>query len=130
MKFSTASGALLGAAASVHAASSIAPISLVGNKFFNGDGSQFFIKGVAYQLTQNDPLVDGDQCARDVALMKTLGTNTIRVYHVDPAADHSACMDAFASAGIYALIDLDTFDTYIMDPVSSILTAARYDHLC
>lgn len=50
--------------------------------------------------------------------MKTLGTNTIRVYHVDPSADHSDCMNAFAAAGIYTLIDLDTFDTYILSPVS------------
>ena len=46
--------------------------------------------------------------------MKTLGTNSIRVYHVDPDADHSGCMNAFADAGIYAMIDLDTFSTYIL----------------
>jgi hypothetical protein len=45
--------------------------------------------------------------------MKTLGANTIRIYHVDPSADHKACMAAFADAGIYAFIDLDTFDTQI-----------------
>ncbi|KAL1901414.1 hypothetical protein Sste5346_001819 [Sporothrix stenoceras] len=119
MKFTTVSGALLAAAASVDAASSsssLPPVSVVGNKFFNEDGSQFFIKGIAYQLSQDDPLIDGDQCARDVELMKTLGTNTIRVYHVDPTANHDSCMSALASAGIYTLIDLDTFDTYIMDP--------------
>ncbi|CAK7217053.1 hypothetical protein SBRCBS47491_003031 [Sporothrix bragantina] len=118
MKLSTVSSALLGAAASAYAATSstLPAISVVGNKFFNEDGSQFFIKGIAYQLSQADPLLDGDQCARDVALMKTLGANTIRVYHVDPTKDHTSCMDAFASAGIYTLIDLDTFDTYILDP--------------
>ncbi|KIH94698.1 hypothetical protein SPBR_03733 [Sporothrix brasiliensis 5110] len=117
MRFTTASGALLAAAATANAASStLAPVSVVGNKFFNEDGSQFFMKGIAYQLSQDDPLVDGDQCARDVQLMKTLGTNTIRVYHVDPTANHDSCMSAFASAGIYTLIDLDTFNTYIMDP--------------
>jgi 1,3-beta-glucanosyltransferase GAS1 len=46
--------------------------------------------------------------------MKTLGTNAIRIYHVDPDADHSGCMAAFANAGIYTLIDLDTFNTYIL----------------
>ncbi|CAK7223570.1 hypothetical protein SCUCBS95973_005223 [Sporothrix curviconia] len=117
MRFSTVSGALLGAAAAAHAASSSLPaVSVTGSKFFNEDGSQFYIKGVAYQLSQSDPLLDGDQCTRDATLMKTLGTNTIRVYHVDPTKDHTSCMDAFASAGIYVLIDLDTFDTYIMDP--------------
>ncbi|CAK7232377.1 hypothetical protein SEUCBS140593_008240 [Sporothrix eucalyptigena] len=116
MKLLSVTGALLGAAVSAHAASSsLSAVSVVGNKFFNTDGSQFFIKGIAYQLSEDDPLVDGDQCARDVALMKTLGTNTIRVYHVDASADHSSCMSAFAEAGIYTLIDLDTFDTYIMD---------------
>ena len=45
--------------------------------------------------------------------MKTLGTNTIRVYHVDPKSDHTECMKVLDNAGIYALIDLDTFDTYI-----------------
>lgn len=49
--------------------------------------------------------------------MKTLGANTIRVYHVDADADHDGCMAAFDDAGIYALIDMDTFSTYIL-PVS------------
>jgi 1,3-beta-glucanosyltransferase GAS1 len=49
--------------------------------------------------------------------MKTLGTNAIRVYHVDPTADHSGCMAAFAAAGIYLFVDLDTFTTQI-DPAS------------
>ncbi len=46
--------------------------------------------------------------------MKTLGANSIRVYHVDPTADHSGCMKEFDNAGIYALIDLDTFTSYIL----------------
>ena len=45
--------------------------------------------------------------------MKTIGTNSIRVYHVDPKANHDACMKAFADAGIYIWLDLDTFDTQI-----------------
>lgn len=49
--------------------------------------------------------------------MKTLGTNSLRVYHVDPKADHDKCMSVFDNAGIYLMIDLDTFDTYIL-PVS------------
>lgn len=68
-------------------------------------------------MTEDDPLIDTDQCSRDAALMKTLGANTIRVYHVDPTADHSGCMTAFANAGIYLFVDLDTFTTQI-DPVS------------
>lgn len=49
--------------------------------------------------------------------MQTLTANAIRVYHVDPSGDHTDCMTAFADAGIYVLLDLDTFDTQI-DPVS------------
>lgn len=46
--------------------------------------------------------------------MQTLGANTIRVYHVDGTADHSGCMSEFAKAGIYVLVDMDTFNTYIL----------------
>jgi len=73
--------------------------------------------GIAYQLTVDDPLVDTAQCTRDADVMKELGANAIRVYHVDPAGDHEGCMAAFASAGIYLFVDLDTFTTDI-DPVS------------
>jgi hypothetical protein len=45
--------------------------------------------------------------------MKTIGTNSIRVYHVDPTADHTDCMKTFADAGIYLWLDLDTFNTQI-----------------
>jgi hypothetical protein len=74
--------------------------------------------GIAYQLTEKDPLLNTEQCQRDASLMMNLGANAIRVYHVDPSGDHSGCMKAFASAGIYLLVDLDTFTTAI-DPVSS-----------
>lgn len=65
-------------------------------------------------------MVDAEQCVRDANLMKTLGTNAIRIYHVDPAANHDGCMAAFDDAGIYTLIDLDTFDSYIL-PVRAVL---------
>jgi 1,3-beta-glucanosyltransferase GAS1 len=45
--------------------------------------------------------------------MKQLGANSIRVYHVDAGADHSGCMNAFADAGIYLWVDMDSFKTYI-----------------
>lgn len=118
------------------------PIEVKGNKFFRKGGSQFFIKGkqtfstieiakrekirttyhstcagISYQLRPNDPLIDTEQCQRDVKLMKELGANALRVYHVDANVDHDGCMKVFADAGIYLLIDLDTFDTYIV-PVS------------
>jgi hypothetical protein len=45
--------------------------------------------------------------------MKDLGANAIRVYHVDAIDKHKGCMDAFAAAGIYLFVDLDTFNTQI-----------------
>lgn len=45
--------------------------------------------------------------------MKELGVNAIRVYHVDADGKHDGCMKAMDDAGIYLLVDLDTFDTYI-----------------
>ena len=51
--------------------------------------------------------------------MKTLGANTIRVYHVVPTNDHDACMQAFSDAGIYVFLDLDTFSTYILPDTPS-----------
>lgn len=45
--------------------------------------------------------------------MKTIGANSIRVYHVDPDSDHTECMKTFADAGIYIWVDLDTFDTQV-----------------
>jgi hypothetical protein len=48
--------------------------------------------------------------------MKTLGANSIRVYHVDPKAEHDGCMKTFADAGIYIWLDLDTFTSYIQGP--------------
>ncbi|KAI9046622.1 hypothetical protein LZ554_009365 [Drepanopeziza brunnea f. sp. 'monogermtubi'] len=97
----------------VHAA--VPQISISGTKFFYSNGTQYYMKGIAYQLTEDDPLIDTEQCQRDASLMATLGANAIRVYHVDPAGDHSGCMSAFADAGIYLLVDLDTFTTDI-DP--------------
>lgn len=45
--------------------------------------------------------------------MKDFGANARRVYHVDAEASHEGCMKAFADTGIYVLVDIDTFDTYI-----------------
>ncbi|KAH7320959.1 glycoside hydrolase family 72 protein [Stachybotrys elegans] len=104
----------------------IDPIEVYGNKFFNRDGSQFFMKGIAYQLRPDDPLIDTEQCRLDASLMRELGANTLRVYHVDPEADHDGCMEAFADAGIYLMIDLDTFDTYIL-PTTLTWNKTMYD---
>lgn len=84
-------------------------ISRKGSKLFTSDDKQFFFKGVAYQNTGADSLMDSDQCARDIPLMKQLGVNAIRVYHVFPSANHDGCMQQLEEAGIYAFIDLDTW---------------------
>jgi hypothetical protein len=93
--------------------SAVPSITALGSKFFTSEGNQFFIKGVAYQLIEDDPLVNTTQCQLDASLMKELGANAIRVYHVDASADHTGCMNAFANAGIYLFVDLDSFKTYI-----------------
>ena len=72
-------------------------------------------KGIAYQLTSDDPLIDTAQCQLDAKQMQDLGANTIRVYHVDPTGDHDGCMSAFSDAGIYLFVDLDTVGTYILE---------------
>ncbi|KKA28986.1 hypothetical protein TD95_004626 [Thielaviopsis punctulata] len=92
----------------------ISTLEQYGNKIYDESGNQFFIKGLAYQLRPDDPLIDTDQCSRDVELMKELGVNTLRVYHVDESADHDGCMKVFEDAGIYLTIDLDDFETYIL----------------
>ncbi|KAL8896550.1 MAG: hypothetical protein Q9207_007656 [Kuettlingeria erythrocarpa] len=109
--------AILSAVKDVGAA--LPTISAVGSKFFTSDGNQFFIKGIAYQLIPTDPLVDADQCKRDAKQMQDLGANVIRVYHVDPTADHKGCMDAFDDAGIYLFVDLDDFPTQIQPTAPS-----------
>ncbi|KAF2186204.1 glycoside hydrolase family 72 protein [Zopfia rhizophila CBS 207.26] len=111
MRFAALLSCALGGIAAVNA---IPTISVKGSKFFTSEGSQFFTKGIAYQLVPDDPLIDEKQCKLDAAFMKELGANSIRVYHVDHKADHTACMKVFADAGIYLWLDLDTFDTQIV----------------
>ncbi|KAH6637609.1 Glucanosyltransferase-domain-containing protein [Boeremia exigua] len=97
------------------------PIVIKGSKFFfKSNGTQFFMKGVAYQQEVNsnttasdaedlnitDPLADSTSCKRDIEYLKKLKTNTIRVYAIDPEKDHKDCMNALADAGIYVVADL------------------------
>ncbi|KAI5949687.1 hypothetical protein CANMA_005494 [Candida margitis] len=97
------------------------PIKIVGNKFYNsGTNEQFFIKGIAYQKSREegevfdtttetnyiDPLANPFTCLRDLDFLKELGVNVVRIYQINPNANHDVCMDAFAEAGIYILADL------------------------
>lgn len=111
-----------------------------GSKFFYENGTQFFIKGVAYQqdsspggstastdTTYTDPLSSQDNCERDVPLLQELGANVIRTYQVDPKGDHKACMNLLNDAGIYVISDLANPDESINreDPA---WTTELYDH--
>ncbi|RKF54537.1 1,3-beta-glucanosyltransferase [Erysiphe neolycopersici] len=102
------------------------PIIIKGSHFFYENGTEFFIRGIAYQqdiinlnasstgtTSFSDPLADKDACKRDVPLLQELGVNVIRVYAIDPTADHSFCMKLLQDAGIYVIQDLS-------NPTSSI----------
>ncbi|SCU89308.1 LADA_0E14752g1_1 [Lachancea dasiensis] len=93
-------------------------IEVKGNKFFfSNNGSQFYMRGVAYQAdTANssssdtttivDPLADYDTCSRDLPYLLGAETNVVRVYALNTTLDHSKCMKAFGEAGIYVVADL------------------------
>ncbi|KAH7085351.1 Glucanosyltransferase-domain-containing protein [Paraphoma chrysanthemicola] len=112
---------LFAAAALLAGVQAIDPIVIKGQKFFyKTNGTQFFMKGVAYQQEINsnttqsadstiqitDPLADSTSCKRDIEYLKKIQTNTIRVYAIDPSKDHKECMNALADAGIYVIADL------------------------
>jgi len=59
-------------------------------------------------VSWDDPLNYQALMRGKATLMKILGANTIRVYTVDATADHTGCMSAFESAGIYLLVALDS----------------------
>lgn len=99
----------------------ITPIHITGNKFFHENGTQFFLKGIAYQRQVPghqhlgfaeipkgyvDSLAHPELCLPDIELLQQLHVNTIRVYQVDPDQSHHECMSALAEAGIYVLVDL------------------------
>ncbi|KAL8376878.1 hypothetical protein RB595_007825 [Gaeumannomyces hyphopodioides] len=101
------------------ASAALQPIVMKGSKFFYENGTQFYMKGVAYQQAVGaagakstsssgyiDPLSDTTICKRDVPILAAAGTNTIRVYAIDPTADHTQCMKMLDDAGIYVVADL------------------------
>ncbi|PTU23695.1 hypothetical protein P175DRAFT_0468443 [Aspergillus ochraceoroseus IBT 24754] len=121
MKLALVAAALVGTAFA-----NIDPIIIKGSKFFySSNNTQFYIRGVAYQQDYSsngttdgstsyiDPLSDVTTCKRDIPIMQDLNTNTIRVYAVDPTANHDECMSLLADAGIYVIADLS-------DPTQSI----------
>ncbi|KAI9738196.1 MAG: 1,3-beta-glucanosyltransferase gas1 [Cirrosporium novae-zelandiae] len=115
------------------------PIVIKGSKFFyKTNGTQFFIRGVAYQqdVTSSDssassyvdPLANATACKRDIPYLQKLQTNTIRVYAIDPTNDHSDCMNMLADAGIYVVSDLSSPDESINrnDPTWDVTLYSRY----
>ncbi|KAF7943307.1 hypothetical protein EAE96_011236 [Botrytis aclada] len=114
---SAAAAALTGAFfASSAAAADLPSIVIKGSHFFYENGTEFFIRGVAYQQDVNsnsssdatftDPLADEAGCRRDIPLLQELGTNVIRVYAINSSLDHSVCMGLLNDAGIYLIQDL------------------------
>ena len=101
------------------AVANLPPISLKGSKLYTSDGDQFFVKGVAYGGYNGswDPLVDADQCETDAGLIKQLGANTVRVYGANGKLNHDACMQTFATQGIYVWLDISNVN-YKLDAVS------------
>jgi hypothetical protein len=124
-----------------------------GSHFFLENGTEFFIRGVAYQQdinanssgsgasTFSDPLADEAGCARDIPLLQELGTNVIRVYAINATLDHSACMRMLQDAGIYLLQDLSnpsssidrndpTWDTELFASYTAVIDAlANYTNV-
>ncbi|KAF3760378.1 glycoside hydrolase family 72 /Carbohydrate-binding module family 43 [Cryphonectria parasitica EP155] len=122
----------------------VEPIVMKGQHFFYENGTQFFVKGIAYQRDTSsseaarkrddtttdyiDPLSDSVRCKRDVPILAAAGTNVIRTYALDPTADHDTCMELLADAGIYVISDLSDPDQAIdrSDPVWDTALYTRY----
>jgi hypothetical protein len=115
MKFSAALVAL-----SATLASALPQIEVKGNQFyFSGNGSEFKIRGLAYQPggqsafkgdgdDKHDPLSIPEICKRDAPVIQSLGANVVRVYNLHPDLNHDECVSVFEQAGIYLMLDVNS----------------------
>lgn len=79
---------------------------VVSGKFFRLGASKYYVKGVTYgpfgPNPDGEPFPRREQAARDLAQVKDLGANLLRVYHVPPRW----LLDLADSAGLKVLIDI------------------------
>jgi len=152
MKFTIAAAAVAASLVNVASAAGIDPNVVKGSKmFYKTNGTEFFIKGVAYQADVtssvanstkfSDPLADVNGCKTDIPYLKQLGTNAIRVYAIDPTKDHDQCMQMLEDADIYVISDLSepatsinrdspAWDQPLYERYTSVVDAlAKYDNV-
>lgn len=95
------------------------PLVVKGKRFYDSSTEKYVpIKGIAYYPRPNDgPLSKGNSVdfytnefasrwREDIANMRNLGVNAIRLYAVDPSANHDAFMCDLQEAGIYVMLGL------------------------
>ncbi|OWB55032.1 hypothetical protein B5S28_g895 [[Candida] boidinii] len=104
-------------------ATALIPIELDGKRFikpalsYKNPGEVFFVQGLDYQPggssgysdeDTSDVLSNADACLRDAYVLQQLNVNTIRIYTINPAVNHDACMSIFNAAGIYVILDVNS----------------------
>lgn len=100
--------------------SALPQVEIKGNQFyFSGNGSEFKIRGLAYQPggqsafssdsdDKHDPLSRPDICKRDAPIIQSLGANVVRVYNLHSDLNHDECVTVFNNAGIYLMLDVNS----------------------